>query len=377
MTHQTIPAVIDAAYASVLEEGGWHGLLESLARLFNASFADIFARSEDRTRFHGVAHGMDRSEYDDVFLGVWVKRNIWGTRKPVRAAGEIVTTREMVPRDELMRHEMYNDFLGPRGLHEGLRLAIWAGDGWIQDVSLLRPWSAGPYGGEEIAAAQAVLPHLQRAAAIGRRLGQASAVGQAGAAALDALRHGVYLVGVDGRVLWSNRAGEAIAAMDDGLCLDRAGLRASQSEQARKLAGVIGHAVAGTNGVRRSGSLRIARPSGRIPLTLIALPIRRGSDWTWLNAPAALVVVSDPESDSAPQAAQLSGFFGLTVAESELAVELLAGRTISEIAGQRGRSINTVRSQLARLMAKTDTNRQTDLMRVLLSLPAPEPPAGI
>jgi DNA-binding CsgD family transcriptional regulator len=70
-----------------------------------------------------------------------------------------------------------------------------------------------------------------------------------------------------------------------------------------------------------------------------------------------------------PQA-QLVALFGLTQAEAALAAGLLAGLELRDIAEQSGRSINTVRSQLATLMAKTETGRQAELVRLLSRLPA-------
>ena len=52
-----------------------------------------------------------------------------------------------------------------------------------------------------------------------------------------------------------------------------------------------------------------------------------------------------------------------------LAGELLAGFDLREIAERSGRSFNTVRTHLARLLAKTDTRRQSDLVRLLARLP--------
>jgi DNA-binding CsgD family transcriptional regulator len=48
---------------------------------------------------------------------------------------------------------------------------------------------------------------------------------------------------------------------------------------------------------------------------------------------------------------------------------LLAGFDLREIAQRSGRSFNTVRTHLARLLAKTDTRRQSDLVRLLARLP--------
>ncbi len=87
------------------------------------------------------------------------------------------------------------------------------------------------------------------------------------------------------------------------------------------------------------------------------------------EAPAALVCITDPNAEHKPPQAQLAALFGLTQAESALAGGLLSGLELREIAEQSGRSIHTVRSQLATLMAKTDTGRQSELVRLLSRLP--------
>ncbi|MDE2199147.1 MAG: PAS domain-containing protein, partial [Rhodospirillales bacterium] len=216
--------VIEAAYAAAVAPELWPEALGRLARLFRSHFADVFARNADHTSFSGTAIGLDRRDYEDDFLGIWVKRNVWGSKRPVRMAGEVVSTRQMVPKEELLRSEMYQDYLAPRQLDEGLRLAIAVEDGWIHDISLLRPWSAGPFEAAELDLAGALLPHLQRAAAVSRRLGEAAATAQAGAAALEALRHPVFLLDAAGRALQWNHAATRLLERPGGLSLTGAGM---------------------------------------------------------------------------------------------------------------------------------------------------------
>ena len=58
--------------------------------------------------------------------------------------------------------------------------------------------------------------------------------------------------------------------------------------------------------------------------------------------------------------------FGLTAAEAKVAEDLIAGWSPKQIAERQGRSLHTVRSHLARLMSKTQTGRQADLLRKLM-----------
>lgn len=61
--------------------------------------------------------------------------------------------------------------------------------------------------------------------------------------------------------------------------------------------------------------------------------------------------------------------FDLTPAEAKVAVQLAQGKTPELIAADHNVSIATVRSQIKALFGKTGTNRQTDLVRILVALP--------
>ena len=65
----------------------------------------------------------------------------------------------------------------------------------------------------------------------------------------------------------------------------------------------------------------------------------------------------------------LAQLFGLTAAEARLALALLAGRSLAEFGAERRVTNNTLRTQLAKVLRKTDTANQRGLMRLLGLLP--------
>ena len=83
-----------------------------------------------------------------------------------------------------------------------------------------------------------------------------------------------------------------------------------------------------------------------------------------LTASAAVFIHHPPPVDEG-LVAKLSTAFRLTGAEARVMASLLEGLQISEIAQRYGVSANTVRTQLQRLFEKTNTKRQSDLVRVV------------
>ena len=363
-------------YDVALDRTRWPPLLKYLANLFNAHFADSFERTWDYSRYGGVAVGLDDRDYNEQLLGNWATRNVWAKRRPVKRAGDIVATRDIMSAADFMRTEMYNEYLAPRDLHEGLRLDIWVDDIGIEDLSIIRPWSAGAYTVAERSAAALLLPHLQRSSAVSRRLHRHDNIASASLAALEHLEVGVVLMDPDGRVVHQNHVASSLLSQADGLALDRARLVAAAPGLTGKLQAMIA-AASGTPAMAgRSDALSLPRPSGLAPLSLIVTPIRREMELYASELPgtaAVMLCISDPQAGSDRRLSDLSALFKLTPAEAAVAADLLAGLEVRDIAERRGRSIHTVRTQLVRLMDKTDTRRQAELVSRLAAGRQPRP----
>jgi DNA-binding CsgD family transcriptional regulator len=83
--------------------------------------------------------------------------------------------------------------------------------------------------------------------------------------------------------------------------------------------------------------------------------------------PLALVLLRqfDPQYRLRPNPQLMRQLFGLTLAETNVALGLCQGETPTEIAQRLAVSIRTVRAHLSAVLAKTNTTRQTDLLRLL------------
>ena len=93
-------------------------------------------------------------------------------------------------------------------------------------------------------------------------------------------------------------------------------------------------------------------------------------------AAVAVAFVGDPDAVAAAPRAVLRGLYGLTSAEAALAGCLLRGHDLNEAAEALGVGRETARTHLRRIFAKTETQRQSELLRLLLRGPAGLEPAA-
>ena len=358
--HQCIDAVYDAAVSPAL----WPVALERLASLFHGGFVDLFTRSHDRQHFNGLAHGLDRADYEDNFLGFWFKRNVWALKKPVRVAGEVISTRRMVDPDELRRSEIYNDYLHPRGLHEGLRLSLWMGATDLQDISILRPWSSGPFGPAEEALGEVLLPHLQRATSVTRRLRQVDFRFDLRSEDSGASRFAVILFDKAGVPFWFNTAARSLLAEGRVIRITGLELQSLSASATRAIRHAVALATGAAGSLRQGTNVPLPGPLASGASNLVVLPMSNPGDWTLSRPPAAVAFLRVSAASLLSQRV-LRDVFSLTKSEAEVALALVGGCSLRAIAETSGRSFHTVRSHLARLMEKTGARKQIDLVRLL------------
>lgn len=209
-----------------------------------------------------------------------------------------------------------------------------------------------------------ILPHLARAVAIGRRLLVVSPPPPVGTAILDRLPFAVFHLGASGMVVYANAPARRIAQARDGLAIGPTGLHATTAADDAALQ----RAIRQVNGAKDHPSTRrlgLRRTAGSRPYSVLVttLPDRAKA----APGPECVVFVTDPDNAATINPASIADTFGLTPGESRVAAHLAMGVTLSETATQLGVSINTVRTLLARAMARTGTNSQVSLVRLILT----------
>jgi DNA-binding CsgD family transcriptional regulator len=182
--------------------------------------------------------------------------------------------------------------------------------------------------------------------------------------ALDRLCSGVIVSDDLGRVVEMNRCAQAMVRLEDGLAVRNGQLCARRAFETAKMAKLISAAAAAGKAGIAAGRMLIGRGDGRPAYLLTVAPLH--PDLAIGDPPLAMIVIVDPERHS-PSDSELIELFGFSPAEARLAVALMTGKTLTEIAGEFGLQVATLRTQLRSILRKVGAKRQSDLVRIFSS----------
>jgi DNA-binding NarL/FixJ family response regulator len=195
---------------------------------------------------------------------------------------------------------------------------------------------------------------------------------------LDRFGSGVLLTNGSGRVFLSNRVADEILSERDGLALEGGrlvgvGPSAKLTPEILTVLSVRG-ASPPADVLPPARALALPRRPPRRPLSLVVTggSSREASpSYPWLIA-----FVADPDRCSEGAEIILRRLFALSPAEGRLAHCLVQGRTVAEASRALGISVHTARTQLKKILEKTSTHRQGDLIRLLMTAAPAFPPPG-
>jgi DNA-binding CsgD family transcriptional regulator len=179
--------------------------------------------------------------------------------------------------------------------------------------------------------------------------------------ALHHVENGVILVDATAKVLFANRAAEAILADASGLRVERGRLAAGRTPDDGALARAIAMAAVKSVGA----TIAISRGERR-PLVVTAVPAK-GDVYPFLHERrSAMLFIKDPERSAGPLLTTFARHFDLTPAQAALAREIVRADGVAAAAARLGIAYATARTHLLNIFHKTGTRRQTELVRLIL-----------
>jgi DNA-binding CsgD family transcriptional regulator len=232
-------------------------------------------------------------------------------------------------------------------------------------LGIHRPRAGGHYSNADRRKAALLVPHIQRAFRVSRRLTGVSLAHDAAFGALDRIDTGVILLDRSRRIIYANGLAEIFLRDFPEIGVSNGRLTLRDPVMDGQLAALVCGATETADGQHRCPPTALAVPRDKDPpFTLALAPFR--PRWSRLNGqPAlALVFMRDP-SRIYIDPDQLRDLFGLTRAEAGIAIDLVRGMSLAEIAAAHGVGGETVRSHVKKILAKTGTRRQAEAVALI------------
>jgi DNA-binding CsgD family transcriptional regulator len=362
--------MIRSLYDAAMDEAFWPEALKEFADITDSQVASFWVLdSSERPRLptffyinfdpKGVGEYLDRMASIDPTVQYLVAH----PDQPIVHDELVITEREKDRHPYYDWHERFSDTRFRLVGSVRPAPAVQAG------VALHRTRKAGRFESEDIKRFTALHSHLESALAIGFRLGSLGAVQQCTTELLDYHPAAVLLLDERKRIVYANRSAEAFRFEGDGMTLTADGITALRRHDNDCLQRLIAQALspAALPSASPGGVMRVFRPSGRRPYGVLVAPVSRRYPALSTLRPAVCILITNPDSEKPMPGYGIQAVFGLTEAETRLAMLLAAGEDLRSAADKLSITYGTARVRLAEIFQKTDTRRQGELIKVLLT----------
>lgn len=359
--------VVSHIYEAALVPAHWDIALTSLIDLFaprewHVAFV-VWERLDPPTgRFIGSAgvHPLAQDAYLQHFAG----RHEWSIRGHDMQLGDVLLSDRLIAREDFKTTKFYRHFLGPWGFELAI-LGMLDRQG-PDHMGIVCPGPANADPGDLPQAISMLVPHIQRAARISRRIGEADMRAATATDLLDSSPYCVLALGPDMELLVANKRGQALLDHGGGIAFRQGRLLLDEPQTQRELAAMAA-------GRSKSHSITFnarAHDGGEVLMTAIRVSAAQGERFASGAGGTALMLVGGQKiAVSDPMVEALQASFDLTAAEARLAAFLIQGSGVRGYAADRGVSHEAGKYLLKGIYAKTGLSNQTELVAMLREVP--------
>lgn len=360
MDQKLVDEIYECSFAPEL----WPNVLDRLAQIADAAGGTFFVASstkvESWTASEPLRVGIELfAKSDLVTRGGRVAR-----LRAAQHAGFILEPALYDTEEEMAADPVYRELLWPAGLGWGTGTAMPLPTGETLCLTLERFRTRGPVETSVIERLDALRPHLARSALMSARLQLERA--RIASETLALLGLPALIFDHQGKVLAANKLIEALIDQIRWHARDRISLKDSSAHS------LFERAVANLDVEGASPVLSFATRGVEANAAMVAhvVPIRGASRDIFQRCAGVLVMmpIAFPE---APPVELVRSLFDLTPAEARVARSLTSGDSLEDIASRGGVTLNTVRTQVNRVLEKTGCHRQAEVVALLSGIAGP------
>jgi DNA-binding CsgD family transcriptional regulator len=377
---QAISTLIGDIYDASLDSGLWPEVLKSTCAFVGGASSALL--SQDAVRAEGNAFFVwgGSSEYRQKYFSTYMKLDPVLISSQCNAdVGEVYSTDMLIPYEEFVESRFFLEWVRPQQLCDSVWSLFEKTATSAAGITVLRHDRDGRVDESTRKRLALLAPHFRRAVAIGKVIDFKKHEASAFKESLGSLAAAVFLLDGTGAPVFANAIADNLLKKGDILRVIGTRITAVDPTGDRAFQGALICAENGAESILPAASA-------------IPLKSREGEQWMahvlrltagargMLNRASGAVTavfVRKTELDLPLPLETVSKLFKLTPAESRVLAATMRISGLSEVAAALGLTEATVKTHLQRVFAKTETSRQTDLVKLVASYASPlgSPPA--
>jgi DNA-binding CsgD family transcriptional regulator len=369
---EVLSDLIGTIYDTTLDRTLWSRALRKSAEFVGGSAAAIY--SKNLTAGNGNVYYESGTDpyYRQLYLDKYVKLSPSTIAHYLTDVEQVFAIADIMPYQEFLETRFYKEWAKPQCLVDFIAAVLDKSGSSVAPFVVFRDERNGVIDAETRRRMRLIVPHIRRAVLIGNVMDLNQADTTVFADALSGLAAGVFLVDENARVVSANRSGQIM--LEEKSILRQRGcvLTTVNSRVGPTLPEIIALARDGDTAVGVNG---IALPLSSPPEPWLAhiLPltsgIRRDAGIAYSAVAAVFVHKASIEIPSAMET--MSKLYKLTPSELRVLAALSEVGGVPAVAEVVGISQATVKTHLQGLFAKTGTNRQAELVKLVAAHASP------
>jgi DNA-binding CsgD family transcriptional regulator len=362
-----LSSLIGDIYNAALNNSLWIDVLGKAAKFVGGQgggllWRNTVNRSADAIHTFGLT-----SHYVELYVKHYGKLDPTITPMFLCEVGEVASTTDLVPYDELVESRFYREWAQPQGWVDSVQALLDKSMTSFAHVSFLRNKESGMVDEATRERMRQIVPHMRRAVLIGTLIDRKGAEAATFGDALDGLGAGLFFVDANGRIVHANASGSAMLV--EGTLLRAAGDKLMPSDASAEQAlyeifsmAESGDAAAGARGIAVP---LLARDGGRYVAHVLPLTSGPRRQAGIAYASVAAVFVQKATLDVPSPQEVIARLYKLTRMELRVLLAIVQIGGVPEVAEAMGIAESTVKTHLRRLFAKTGSDRQADLVKLV------------
>lgn len=366
-----LSSLIEDIYDAALDASLWNGVLEKTSRFIDAFAVSIVTQDHfGQPLRYDHYFGVDPF-YQQIYEEKYSRcdpRNALGAFFKV---GEVFSTFAVLSHREMCETQFYQEYIQPQGITDNLRCVFDRSP--ISYLGAFRRTDNAHPAEMAFQHMQRLMPHVKRAALIGKTVNHTQAQTATFIDVLDDLRAGIFLLDARHRIIHANRSGHALLARRVLLRTANGCLSVKDMDVQRVLDRGVAKAVNADRASACWGVTVDLQTSERERYVAHLLPVTSGErGHIGATCEAVAVLFVHRVDASVPASRELiAASYNLTPMEASVLFAIVEVGGAPEVARALGIAHSTVKTHLLRVFAKTGTRRQADLVKLVVGFSSP------